>query len=265
MTPLKLQLAIATNRIDSLRLPPVVPGVGIVIAWQNHNGRPVPAGCLRNDVTVVRCDRPGLSNNRNLALDHCSAPVVLIADDDLLYTPSQLKDIIEAFNMRPSMELAVFKVRFPYSKSYPAEECVLRNPLPRGFSVTSMEIAFRNPLPVPLSFHPALGLGSTELPADSSLECGEEELFLHMAIRAGLHCRFIPIEICTHPQLTTGQKPPTPGVLRGMGAVIRIMWPSTWPLRLVLKAVRLSNSHSAFFFRTLYHLFRGSRLSDKIR
>lgn len=270
--PVLLQVAIATNRIEALRLPPPTPGVATLVSWQGHGNRPVPADCLRNDVAVVRCDTPGLSANRNNAIAACSAPLVLLADDDLLYTPPQLSAVIEAFASRPDVDLAVFKVAFPRHKHYPPAECDLLDPLPKGFSVTSMEIAFRNPLPAWLRFNPFLGLGARDIIPGQSLGCGEEELFLFRAVKGGLRCRFIPVEICTHPQLTTGQKTPSPEVLRGMGALIRIMWPSSWPWRIPLKALRVSrdskklpSGQSIPATAALRHLVAGCRLAPLLK
>lgn len=89
---LTLQVAIPTHapegisRIERVLLPPR-EGVGYVVSWQDHRNARIPdAVAARDDVEVLRFDGRGLSANRNNALEHCRADIILIGDDDLVYT-----------------------------------------------------------------------------------------------------------------------------------------------------------------------------------
>lgn len=252
-----LDLAIATygsegiKRVEKMLLPPQ-PGVRYVVSWQDHCGAPVPDSMrAREDVEVWRLGEKGLSNNRNNAIGHCKADVVLIADDDLIYSVDSFQRVIRAFESDEKLDLATFRVKFPREKSYPEDGSRLDIPLPKGYFVTSMELAFRRERTLGLSFNPLLGLGS------GCMSCGEEEIYLWEAIRSGLVCRHVGEYICVHPTETTGGKV-TPGILMGQGYVIgRYYRASAFP-RLILKAYRVSRGGAVSFLRAFRYLLIGS-------
>lgn len=139
----------------------------------------------RQDVRVVRCDRQGLSANRNNALAQAKGDIVLIADDDLEYKPGAFDAVRRAFAERPAMDYATFMHDGPGVRFYPAEEMRLGLPLPRGFFQTSFEVALRRDSPAGrLRYCEKLGLGA------GKYICGEEELLLRKAICHGIECRF---------------------------------------------------------------------------
>lgn len=261
---LTLDLALITHtpqgiqRIVDMNLP-VVDGVRYIVSWQNHGNAPIPASLMRDDIEIYRFSQPGLSLNRNNSLDHCSADIVLIADDDIIYTADELKSVIHTFTANPDVDLATFKADMPAAPAFPSESCVLQEPLPKGYWVASFYIAFRRQAIGNLRFHPELGLGSPRLHG------AEDELFLLSAIRRKLRCRYFPIVICTHPNLSTGTKATfTAGNLRAAGCYITIAYPTTFPVRLLLKAWRISRNRQSGFFRALRYLFSGATYAPHI-
>jgi len=231
------------ERVAGMQLPEV-EDVHYWVSWQEHADTPVPEVlAARRDVTVLRSARKGLSANRNDLLDNAKGEIFLIADDDLRYTPEQLKAVIATMLKNPQTEIATFMYSGSDNKSYPATECDLHR-LPKGLNITSFEIAIRNNERTGrLRFSELMGIGAPVLTA------GEDDLFMLDARRSGLNCKFFPIAITHHSGLTTGfRKITDAGVIKASGAYITMAFPLTSPLRIPLKAYRLwHNGHCGFW------------------
>lgn len=255
---LSLDVAVVTHgkkgleNIEELLLPPR-ENVRYVISWQDHDNYPVPSLLKnRNDIAIYRLEKRGLSNNRNNAMAHCSGDIILLADNDLKYYENAFEDIISAFESDPNLDMGLFKVDFPDKKIYPSEDVSLSLPLPKGYYVSSVEIALRKKSLHGLQFCPELGLGAPEM------QCGEEEIFLFEALKKGLRCKFINKTICSHPFPTTGTKVGR-GVLMGQGYVVASYYPLSWIFRIPLKALRISrNKNKINYFKALAYLFKGA-------
>lgn len=266
---LTLNLAIITHgpegilRVADMNLP-LTDRVRYIVSWQEHHDAPIPASLMRDDVSVYRLDVSGLSNNRNNAISHCDGDIILCADDDVIYTPDGFNAVIETFETHPDLDVATFMSRQAgEDKAYPDAECRLTTPLPRNYSVCSIETAFRRSTAGQLRCHPELGLGSP------AMHGGEDEVLLLTAIRRGLDCRFFPLTICEHPDVSTGSKSAlTDKNLRAMGCVIALYYPRTCVLRIPLKAWRVRKARQAGLFKSLLYLTQGalrahSMLPDK--
>lgn len=253
-----LSVLIATYRPEGIERVaamdvPEVEGIHYWVSWQEHGDAPVPPELVqRNDFTIFRFDRRGQSANRNNLLEHASGRIFLIADDDLTYSESQLKAVIRAFSLRPDMDVATFMYEGAHHKTYPTCECNLKK-LPRGFTVGGIEIAFRtSDRTKSLRFDELWGIGAPVLASS------EDEIFMLDARRRGLHCRFIPIVITSHPHQSTGTRAITnPGVLMASGAYILVEYPFSAIFRLPLKAYRLHKNQQVGFFQALKGLLRG--------
>lgn len=248
----------AMSRIVAMNLPQT-EGVKYYISWQDCGDEaPVPYEIARRvDITVYRCHRKGVSANRNNALDMCTAPVVLMGDDDLTYSAWQLRNVMSIFTEHPEVDLATFR----YSnavKEYPPEECDLGFPLPKNYGVATFEIAARRNVLEKIRFDEHFGPGAPVWHA------GEDEKFLYDARCKGFHCRFFPIDITLHNGLTTGDKPmATPGVAAASGRLIRLEYPRSWFPRVILKSLRQRRIGGRVFF-SFFHQLRGA-FSDGTR
>lgn len=101
----------------------------------------------RHDVTLLMLTESGLSLNRNNALRACPTPYAVIADDDTVYTPKILNEIVATFDTDPALDIVAF-----------------------GDNRLAFRISIRTP-----QFDTRFGLGS------EYLSCGEEEVMLHQA------------------------------------------------------------------------------------
>lgn len=236
-------------------------GIGYVVSWQHSEGKEIamPSQLKRDDVKVCDLAGRGLSRNRNNCLRHATADVCLIADDDCRYTHEQLHAVVEIFDRNPSLALATFRMEGRYNaKTYPEHEFNLAKP-PKGYYVSSIEIALRRTAAGHLRFDERFGLGAPVF------QCCEEELFVEQAVYAGLDCRFIPITVVRHDGATTQQSRATePGVLAARGAYLWLSrrYHSTALPRAVLMAWRLSG-HGISFGQALHHIYRGITLIRK--
>lgn len=259
-----LDLAIATHRPEGIdrvaaMVLPAIEGVRYIVSWQAHENAPVPPSLIRPDVEIHRFDGAGQSHNRNNAVSHCTADIILHSDDDLIYTESALLDIIYTFEKHPEVDVATFRSRHIANRIFPLEETKLRKRLPKYYFVATFEIAFRRSSAGNLRCCPELGLGSPKLHG------GEDEMFLMSAIRRGLDCRFFPITICEHPGASTGTKAHyTNQNLQAAGCIIALNNPSTALLRIPLKAWRVSKRRQASFLRALYRISIGALMAPGV-
>lgn len=256
---LTLDVAIATHRkdgilkVEKMLLPPQ-EDVRYVISWQEHEDAPVPETLQhRADVEVWRLGIRGVSNNRNNAIDHCKGDIVLNSDDDLVYEKDAFRKIIEAFENNPTLDLATFRVKFLKDKPYPSDGCGLSLPFPKNYWVSCIEIAFRSESMGDIRFNPKLGPGAPEL------LCGEDEMFVIDAVRAGKNCRHIARLICSHPHQSTGERI-SMGILKSSGYLIRNVYPMTYLFRILLKAYRLKRQKKCGMLYAIRNMLCGSRI-----
>ena len=239
------------NRVAKMNLP-TVEGIKYLVSWQtNEFNLILPHELHREDLVIYTTRTKGLSVNRNHAIKKASADICLIADDDLIYTAEQLQSIITTFERNPHIDIALFRHSGNNNKQYPDNEFDLNNKMPKGYYITSFEIAFRRKnIPESLLFDTNFGIG-TAMPA------GEEFIFIHQAMKCGLKCRFFPITITHHEDLSTGSRQYTEGVLQANGACLVVGYGLLGMLRIPVVAWRLSRQGKAKFFPAVQHLFKG--------
>ncbi len=254
-----LQILISTigaagiERVAAMLPPLPVERVSYLVSWQMPEG-PVPAALERDDVEICRLQGRGLSRNRNNALAHATGDVLLIADDDLLYDTASLSRVISFFEHHPDIDAALFKIIRPGNCVYPADIVELRRGhYPKGYFVSSIEIALRRATTVHCRFDERFGLGSRRFGS------GEEELFVDSLLREGKRVVFNPLVIGKHPPESTsltGLRDRS--VQQASGAVIsRLYGWSTFP-RLLLKAIRMSRAGAGALFSVAYNVILGA-------
>lgn len=262
---LTLDLAIVTHRpegisrVAAMQLP-AMEGVRYVVSWQSHEGAPVPPELMRDDVEVHRFNGTGIAANRNNALAHCRADIVLFADDDITVNPEGLTGVRRVYEENPDVDVATFRSGYGDMSRFPATEADLTQGFPKGYSVSSIEMSLRRATAGSLRCCPELGIGSGRFLG------GEDEAFLLTAIRRGLNCRFFPVTVCSHPDESTGTKNDlSDGNIRAAGVVIALAYPLTAFLRVPLKAWRLARSRRAPLWRALRLTAAGAFAAPALR
>lgn len=233
------------------------PGVSYLVVWQmpglTHSAV-IPPELDRPDINVIISDSRGLSVSRNIAIDASGSDVCLIADDDTVILPEAFDRVREVFAAADAPDIALFRI-VGKNKKYPSSPVRVSRRLPRGYWVTSSEIAFRTrSVGGKLRFRPDFGLGAPRFTA------AEEAFFIADALRLGLTVDMVPVGICIQPSPSSGERPYAPdgGFAASQGAYIRYVhgFLSGLP-RLALFSWRAFRTHKAPFFHTLDHAFQG--------
>lgn len=238
---MKLEILICTidegiRRVAEM-LMPRRDDVSYLVSWQVWKTRDaeVPTSLQRDDVRVLQIEGRGLSRNRNHAIDNAQGDVCLIADDDLEYYADNLSKVVECFERNRQLDFATFRYDSEADKKiYSAEEFDLSR-FPKGYYVTSFELAFRRAsVQGKLRFDEHFGLGAELLMA------GEESVFVHDALAMGLRGRFFPITIASHHHPTTGiGRASDRGVIMANAAYLQVAYRHNYKwLRALLMAWR---------------------------
>jgi len=185
------------GKVDKILLE-TRPDVQYVVSHQvtDEQYRTIPTALKRNDVTVGQIEGRGLSRNRNNALALAGGDIALLADDDVRYRPEYFEALLNTFNADRTIDVACFKIATPEGaaeyKDY-AETSYLLNDQVHHY-ISSLEIAFRIKAVKNrgIVFDQRFGLGS-EL-----VSCGEEAVFIHDCIQAGLKVKYYPVYVVEH-------------------------------------------------------------------
>ena len=201
-------------------LPPV-KGVSYVVVWQRNGigSDALPAELKeREDVSIVEDNGKGLARSRNIALENATADLLVITDDDNRYDTAAIELIRNAFEKHPTAGLIQFQALTMEGKplrNYPAFPYTYET-RPRGTYFCSVELVMRRKANLP-RFDERFGLGA-------ELGCGEEEVFVHEAVKRGVKMIYVPQPLVRTDGATTGGRFLTDAkVQKAKGAVLCIL------------------------------------------
>lgn len=272
MSDIKLQILVATfgleglGRIASGAGYPKVDGVEYLIGCQT-GGSPIPSPfdipeqIRRPDMKIHFYKGKGSPANRNRLFELATAPVVMIADDDLIYDASGITAVIKSFEQHPEIDFATFRFNYPNSpKDYPKCEFDYKR-IPRGFWITNFEIALRKKVYSRIRYDERFGVNAL-FPA------GEEDIYLLNILKSGANGLFLPITTGSHPNATTaGRLAVKAEFIESKGAVISLYHPHTYRLRILIQSIRYSRLHpeisASQFRRYAFEGIRKLRQSEK--
>lgn len=208
----------------------------------------------RTDVHIYKYKGQGLSNNRNQALSHARADIVLYADDDTRLTADAFDIIFATFAQHPDVDVAFFQVSSyigRWLKDYPDAATPLPYPLP--YHVSTIEMAFRRvKVQGKVRFDERFGLGT------KFLTSGEEEIWVYDAVRAGLALHFFPSKIAeTSMMLQQSLLYVDAGVQRSLGAQTYYIHGRTAWFRCLRFALRSTLKGFCHFVPMMRHLLEG--------
>lgn len=259
---MKLELLICTLDERIARVPdillPARPDISYLVSMQYTDpkflGHVPDVLRQRPDVRLIFLEGKGLSRNRNHCLDAVTGDLALIVDDDCRYREEYFDRIIATFEAYPQTDVALFRINTQGGspvKRYADTICPYGE-RPKGFYPNSIEIVFRPERARHIRFNEHFGLGS------DSLRCGEEEVWVHDAVKAGLSVWLFPYDIVDYPYESTGRRTYTDkGVMRAKGAVnYHIYGASAW-LRMLKFALAGACHRKAGFFTLLFQSWSG--------
>lgn len=241
-----LQVLIAAYGADNLyrfdfSSHPVVRGVEYIVNWQNHRNLPIPQKLRqRADFKFIYDYTIGLCNARNNLLKHSSAEWVLLSDDDVTYTCENLLNVVNAIENYGNYSFLSFQyISGGVHKFYPSVSFDF-NKIPKGYFTSSIEIALNRKLLLPLLREKDNLLFNTNFGVNGSVfTAGEEDLLIYELISRDYTGRYIPKIIASHPQRSTSERLGNSlAFIQTRGAVIYHIKPFTWPLRMLIHALR---------------------------
>ena len=201
-------------------LPPV-EGVSYVVVWQRNGigSDALPAELKeREDVSIAEDNGKGLARSRNIALENATADLLVITDDDNRYDTAAIELIRNAFEKHPTAGLIQFQALTMEGhplRNYPASPYAYET-RPRGTYFCSVELVMRRKANLP-RFDERFGLGA-------ELGCGEEEVFVHEAVKRGVKMIYVPQPLVRTDGATTGGRFLTDAkVQKAKGAVLCIL------------------------------------------
>lgn len=214
----------------------------------------------RDDVMLLQLEGRGLSRNRNNSLDHATADILVIADDDEELSLEALQRVRKVYKEHPEVDIALFRLNDiegrPF-KEYPSDEPqAYADAVDDGYYVASLEITMRGSVAEEgLRFNERFGLGS------GWLLSGEEDIFIHDALTRGMNVTLFPYDIARTIAVTTGDRFLTDkGVQRAKGAVFAYCYGKASALwRITKEAVHHFIFNHRNPFPLFYHMFQGWR------
>ena len=262
------------ERVEALLLAPR-PDLKYIVSHQvtEEKFRPVPVSLHRADVVVRQIGGRGLARNRNNALAMTDGDIAMLADDDARYRPGYFWTVLDAFRADRDMAVACFKIATPEGqpeyKEY-AGSAYLLNEESHHY-ISSLEIAFRPDLIKSrgIRFDERFGIGS------GIISYGEEAVFIHDCIKAGLKVKYIPEYAAEHAAASTintmNEYDPARNIFKGAYDARRYGWlafPAAFfgMLRLWPELKRLNKSPLQYLMERLRgaaRIFKKSRLVNE--
>ncbi len=189
MTSLQVLICTTLERIGNVErvLLPPMEGVSYVVSCQGVEAQDsyttpeglnmVAAALSRGDVELITMKGYGLCRNRNAALRHAKADLLLICDDDERLCQETIKGMADDFASHPEWDLLQYRTEGT-PKAFPPKY------------LSSVELAMRRRVAEQVRFDERFGAGSKEL------ACGEEEVFVHEARAKGFLMGYVPKTVC---------------------------------------------------------------------
>lgn len=190
------------NKVEKLLLDPEEK-IRYLVSHQvtEEKFRKVPESLSRDDVVLSQIEGRGLCRNRNNCLVKATGDIAVLADDDVCYRPEYIKTLVEVFMADPDLDVGCFKIATPAGepeyKDYRAIKYALNDE--SHHYISTIEIAFRlqSVRKRNIYFDERFGLGSC------LNSFGEEAVFIHDCLKAGLTVKYIPEYLVEHKAAST--------------------------------------------------------------
>ena len=190
------------NRVENVLLSPR-SDLKYVVSHQvtDEQYRDIPAVLKRKDVLIDQIKGRGLSRNRNNAFAMADGDIGILADDDVLYQDEYIDTIITAYKADQDLDVACFKIATPSGepeyKDYAAFSYLLSRESHHYLSTIEITVKLKELINNKLLFDERFGLGS------KLNSFGEEAVFIHDCIKAGLKVKYIPDYVVEHEATST--------------------------------------------------------------
>lgn len=242
------------NRVPDILLSPE-DGISYIISHQTDDHYDYPQVLsLRPDVKVFQISGRGLSANRNNAISHSTADLMVISDDDTTLNSVYIQRLRKLSLQHPDTDIFTLMVSTPsgdFLHYYPTESFTYPH-MPKGFYYNSNEIVIRKSSRIP-QFDTRFGLGAERL------QMGEEDVFIYNCYKKGLQIEYHPYILQTIPNITTSSNyDTTPSLQESKGAVLTILHGRIMATaRIIYTAFTMR--HKIPFLKHVKNMFAGMR------
>ena len=195
---LTLGYSVLGERAPAIQLPEQRADVEILVVVQGE----VPDGApRRDDVRYETLASRGVTKSRNAVLDGARGRYVLFADDDIVFHEEGVRSVLGELEAHPGLALVLAtavdeggRLRKPYP-SRPVRLTRWNSGKAATYEIMLRREAFAR---AGVRFDEGFGAG-----VDPHY-LGDEYILIADAIRAGLHCRFLPVVMAVHPTVSSG-------------------------------------------------------------
>ncbi|MGW7675729.1 glycosyltransferase family 2 protein [Shewanella oncorhynchi] len=200
---LQLTIAISTisNRIESLNLLPIEKIQYVIVHQEPDHASDefVKSLVTRPDVIYVPLVEKGLSVSRNAAIANSTGDYVLIMDDDVEFSIEAIYELVEKIKQDADIGIITYYHKYTNGKTTLKNKTAYIHNLFNIANPSSIDLCFKRHsiLNFKIKFDEDFGLGAI-------YPSGEEMIFLADCLKSGLKAKRYPIEICTHPPITSG-------------------------------------------------------------
>lgn len=154
----------------------------------------------RPDIRVISSPTKGISVSRNIGLKHCKTKYAILADDDVTYNEEGINHFLESITLYQP-DFALYKIQTlagePEYKEYPKKEYQVSN-LKHWVSSIEIAVNVEKLKTHHIKFDERFGLGT-------SLNRGEEEVFIHDLIANNFTGIYFPVYLVIHPYMSSGK------------------------------------------------------------
>lgn len=214
------------------------------------------------DDNVVECyslnDR-GLSKSRNNAIMRASADIICIADDDMSYSATYKKDILEEFNKHPEADVIIFNV-LTYGGDRESVHInkfkkILKHEY-KDFGSVHFAIKREKLIANNIWFNIKFGSGS-------KINCGEDTIFMHDLLKKKFKVYKSPITIASVDMSSsswfTGYNEL---FFRNKGKLVKYIYKHSWFFVILFLSIKNSKSKLGSykkFFKLLNWYYQGAK------
>ncbi|MCM1115399.1 MAG: glycosyltransferase family 2 protein [Clostridium sp.] len=200
----------------------------------------------------------GIGKSRNLAIENSDADIILFADDDVVYDDGMAQDVIRAFEEHKNSDIIVFNLEL-LNKDNERPEFMAQQEIKIGrfnflrYGATKIAVRTDSLRKHKLRFSLLFGGGA-------KYQCGEDNLFLIQAIKAGMNPIAVPVKIgCVKQEESTWFKGYNEKYFYDRGVLFGAMFGLSAPIYLLLIDIKNNSRFDIPFFKRYTIGLKGTR------
>ena len=189
-----------SDRSRQINLPEIDTRVEILIGVQGNNQSEIPMHLLRSDTRITYLDSLGVTKSRNYMIDNAKGDYLFFGDDDINWEINSIWEIVDYFENHSDTHLITGRTLNKdgkYRKNYPNQSRKLNSFNSAKTGTVEMAIRVNQFRLNGIYFDEQFGAGSKNF-------LGDEYIFITDALKQGVRCQYLPIDISMHEEISSG-------------------------------------------------------------